>query len=446
MPSCEDALQDCHDISHLPKLFKVIEAVTEAVNGGVDPQRILKAIQLGKNTPSGSYPSPFSASSQLIQSTFLVLGTKQTFSAGKTQQLDINQHSFNVAAANAATACPNASSLIRGLPYHDSAQNLTNEFLEAAGQHKIKWQDERKQRAAHLATARNAKLAYDERRFLPSSDFAAVDKDLDDAMISLNGSLDQVTCGQKQPADAFTFNNILRSKVQSGEDDEWVTLNNKPALFAMPEEKQKLMKQDKDGAFESIATGLQRTHVKDFAYKDDVVDGKMISSNMSKKEMVSAPLHLKTESDAKKPVAIDKKVTDKKSRTKKATASSKKTTTAVKKSTAFDTTTNACSKASNKPLSKRRGGRPLGYRKQANGKFAFADGSTVQSKNQSSSNDGGDKKRKAPVEAATTAAGSPNGKRQRKSKGKGEGKDNEAAVNEEAVGGQEEGLEGRGVN
>lgn len=346
-------------------------------------------------------------------------------STGKTQQLDTDQHSYNVAAASAATSCPNASSLIRGQPYHDSAQDLTNDFLEAAGQPKVEWQYERKQQANHLPTPGSAKCAYDERCFRPLAGFAALEEGQDDAMISLNSSFNQVTCGQKQPADAFTFHNILRPGAQSGEDDECFTLNNNPALFATQEETQKQMEHEKEGAFNNIVVTPQLTHIRDFAYKDDVVDGEMIQGDMSEQETISNPSHPKTDHDTKKPAAAEEKVTDKKAKNKKAITNGKKTTTAVKRPTAFDTNTTASSKAPNTPV-KRRGGRPVGYRKQANGKFGFSDGSTVQSKSQSS-NDGGDKKRKAPVEAA--AIGSSNGKRQRKGKGKG----NEAAVNKEAV-------------
>lgn len=56
MSSHEDAPQDFLETSHLAKLFKVIEAVQEAVNDGVEPQRIRKAIEFCKNNPLGLYP------------------------------------------------------------------------------------------------------------------------------------------------------------------------------------------------------------------------------------------------------------------------------------------------------------------------------------------------------------------------------------------------------
>lgn len=348
-------------------------------------------------------------------------------STGKIQQLDTGQHSYNVAAASAATSCPNASSLIRGLPYHESAQDLTDEFLEAAGQHKVKWQYERKQRPTYLPSPGAAKLAYDARCFRPMAGFAALKEGQDDVMISLNGSFDQVTYRQKQRADAFTFNNILSPRAESGGDNEWVTLNNKPVLFATREEPQRQEEQEKEVDVNSIVVTSQRIHTKDFAYKDDVVDEEKIQGVFSEQETVSKSLHPKTEPDAKKPVAIDEKVTGKKAKIKKATTNSKKTITAVKRSTAFDMSTTASSKAPNTPI-KRRGGRPIGYRKQANGKFAFSDGSTVQSKSESS-NDGGAKKRKAPVDDAPN--GGSNKKLQRKGKDKGKG--SEAAVDEEGV-------------
>lgn len=355
--------------------------------------------------------------------TFLVLGEKQASSPSKTQQLDTDQHSSNFAAASAATSFPNASSLIRGLPYYESAQDLTNEFLEAAGQPKVKFH-ERKQRANHLSTPGVAKLAYEERCFRPSNASAALKEGQEEAMISLNGNFNQVTCGQQQPAAASTFNSILRPRAQSGGDDEWVTLNSKPALFSTHEELQKQEEQEKEVDVNSIVVTPQLTHIKDFAYKDDVVDEEIIQGDVSE-EPVSKPSHPKTEPDAKKPDAVEEKVTDNKIKNKKTTATSKKATIAVKRSTAFDANTTASSKALNTPI-KRRGGRPVGYRKQANGKFAFSDGSTLQSKSQSS-NDGGDKKREAPVDDATSDGS--NKKRQRKSKGKG----SEAGVDEEAV-------------
>lgn len=310
------------------------------------------------------------------------------------------------------------------MPYYESAQDLTNEFLEAAGQPKVKFH-ERKQRANHLSTPGVAKLGYEERWFRPINGFAALEEGQGDAMISLNGNFNQATCGQQQPVDAFTFNNILRPRAQSGGDDEWVTLNSKPALFSTHEELRKQEEQEKEVDVNSIVATPQLTHIRDFAYKDDVVGEEMIQGDVLEQETVSDPSHPKTEPDAKKPAAVEEKVTDNKTKNKKTTANSKKTTTAVKRSTAFDANTTASSKAPNTPI-KRRGGRPVGYRKQANGKFAFSDGSTLQSKSQSS-NDGGDKKRKAPMDDA--ANGDTNKKRQRKSKGKG----SEAAADEEAV-------------
>lgn len=298
---------------------------------------------------------------------------------------------------------------MRGLPYHHSAQDLTNEFLAAAGQAKVKCQDERKQRANEVPAPGAAKLAYEERGFVPFNGATSIQEGKDDAMIALNGTFDQVTCGQTQPKNAFIFNNFLRTRSKSAGNDEWVTLDNAPSLRAPKEDEQKLEEQEKEDDFDSTIVAPQLTHIKDFAYKDNVVD-----QLEPEEEVVSKPSRPKTVLGTKKPAAVDKE-TDKKSTKKKAILDTKKTAATAKRQAAFDSNTTAPSHAQASPV-KRRGGRPVGYRKQANGKFAFSDGSTQKGKGQSSSN-GGDKKRKA--SADDIAIGSSNNKRQRKGKDKG---------------------------
>lgn len=50
MSAMQDVLQDGREIAHIGKLFKVIEAVQEAFNDGVDPRRIQKAILMCKKS------------------------------------------------------------------------------------------------------------------------------------------------------------------------------------------------------------------------------------------------------------------------------------------------------------------------------------------------------------------------------------------------------------
>lgn len=282
---------------------------------------------------------------------------------------------------------------MRGLPYHHSAQDLTNEFLAAAGQNKVKCHDEHKQQASPMGK--------------------------DETFVALSGDFDQAPCGQKQPENAFIFNNFLRPRSMSGGEDEWVTLNDEPILCAPKEDEQKLKKEEKEGNLDRIVVVPQLTHIKDFAYKDDVAGQKDLVQ-----EVVSKPSRNKTVTGTKKATAVDKK-SDKKATNKKAIPNTKKTAAAVKSPAASDTTTAASYNAQAPPV-KRRGGRPVGYRKQANGKFGFPEGSAPKGKDQSSS-EGGDKKRKA--SADDVAISSSNNKRQRK----GKAKSSKAAVTQDTV-------------
>lgn len=48
MSTVQDTLQDGKELSHIDKLSKVIGAVQEAFNDGIDPKRIHKVIQMCK--------------------------------------------------------------------------------------------------------------------------------------------------------------------------------------------------------------------------------------------------------------------------------------------------------------------------------------------------------------------------------------------------------------
>ncbi|KAJ4415936.1 hypothetical protein N0V82_007057 [Gnomoniopsis sp. IMI 355080] len=423
MASQPNALQNLEEMSQLDKIFKVIEAVKEAINDGVSPQRVEKAVHLllskyepcqSHNEFYGRMPTEEAAAPSI--STHIA-----NTDSSSSQSYDTAQHTSNIAAAISQR---DANSFVRGLPYDASARDLTNEFLAAAEQAKAESQTRQKcrlvscvppSRAARLAFAtaqkNKEKKGHNFRTVLTS----IAEEDQEDEMVTLNSSdSPAATLEQKAPINAFS--GYYCTRAQLGDGDEEITLNREVAteatsLFAQEEKGRKV------GTGNTIVVASQPTPDILSTSKQTAGSGKPAAG---KKQATTNPPSIKKATSSKKTAKDEKKPT---ASGKKQVASTKTTAPSADKKPV------AVPAAAPTTTVKRRVGRPLGYRKQPNGKFAFpADSKTTpSSESKASCSNGGGKKRKA--SAAVATGGKPSRKRQHK-----EPATNESAVEKEVEG------------
>lgn len=330
-----------------------------------------------------------------------------------TRTYNAAEHNFDIAAA---ASYPNASSLVHGLSYNTSALNLTNEFLETADQGKSKWQVEQDHRQTSRAPAPGAaKLSHGEAYFTLNdhggsttnqdegnrgkAEVIVIEDDEDDEMVTLHGSYSP-DWNRKECTNVFFRG--FRTRTSLGDGDEWITLTGKAASpVAYDDNKEEKEDGNKENADSSLLVTPESTSARQSSSKQAAG---ILKTTTSKKETTTESPSIKKARGSKKSTKHEKKSM---ASGRKQVASTKKTATGSDKAPS-----NPPAAAATTPTTpaKRRSGRPLGYRKQPDGSWAYPDGSTVKSKSCSNSIDG-DKKRKAPPAAA---ASNPSRKRQRK--------------------------------
>lgn len=378
----------------------------------------------GQNLPQGPIPSEVTA----LRIPTNIANAKSSFS--HAHELQTAQHSLNGAAAS---TFPNASSLVRGLPYFDSALGLTREFLEASKQGK-----QGKQQVARVSGSDVVDFAYDDHYAMPKDDagFAATaekghkhgkrvrnssavmfeDKAGDGELISLESSAQPVHDWTPRQFANGRFYGYDAGDTKLRDEDEWITLNGEFAP-TIAQKQQKADDNDKTIVASQPALGKTLPKKKEaIATATQGQNEEENEDNVNSIFVANQPARTEPSSNKKR------RITDASSTTKKAATTRKKPAGAGKKAPTADKkpvankNPVAATPADPTTPAKRRGGRPLGYRKKADGTWGFPDDSTVTppskgSKSKPSSSSGGDKRRKAP---AADAAGTQNRKRQRK--------------------------------
>ncbi|KAJ4388037.1 hypothetical protein N0V93_008642 [Gnomoniopsis smithogilvyi] len=368
MASFPDFFYESQEISHIDKLHRVIEAVKEAVHGGVSPLRVEKTISLSYKEPQ------------------LVLSEKSL------------QHPIPPEEAALAPATDIANTDLSLGYNHDTAQQTFDIDAAKLAYTKAYFGSNGDQ----VATAKEE----NDNRGQPCDDTLTVSfqEDEADGMIALNGSDDPAASwSQKGLANAFL--NSYRTRAQLEDGDKWTTLEDKAALHSAQEEEEK-----EQGHCNSIVVTPESTSGGKSSSKQE---GCAQEPAGGKKETAAKPSSNKKVTTLKKTDNSNKEPT---ARSKTQVAGAKGTAAgAVKNHVAAVA---AVATVASKRREDRRTGRPVGYRKQPNGAFAFADGSTVttsrKSKPSNNNSSSGDKKRKAPAAAAAAAASNDSCKRQRK--------------------------------